>query len=150
MPDFFGAIAAGSQNGGRLPLITPEPPEKSGKTLKLKECDAAPNAVPKKMSTKAELDAEIARLDAKYAPFSRRVAPKFESARTRTYLSEFDFSLNGGAWKKITVPHYDGPVGKQTARYKATFTVGKIERGRALFIHFDGVDYIADVFVNGE
>ena len=150
MPDFFGEIAAGSQNGGRLPLITPEPPARSDKTLSLEKCDATPSRVYNKMKTKSELDAEIARLDKKYAPFSRRVAPAIKTTKTRTYLGEFDFSLGGGAWKKVTVPHYDGPVGKQTARYKTSFTVDKIERGRALFIHFDGVDYIAEVFVNGE
>ena len=149
MPDFFGAIAAGSQSGGRLPLINPEPPQKSGKTLHLEKCDATPSRVYNKMKTKSELDAEIARLDKKYAPFCRRVAPEIESTRSRTYLKEFDFSLNCGAWKKVTVPHYDGPVGKQTARYKTSFKIGKIEQGHAIFIHFDGVDYIAEVFVNG-
>ena len=150
MPDFFGAIAAASQDGGRLPLINPEPPKKSGKTLKLEKCDAPISPVPKKMSTKEELDALIARLDAKYEPFRRHVAPPVENYRRRIYIKEFDYRLNCGEWKKVTVPHYDGPVGKQTAQYKTTFTVDKLDRNRTLFIHFDGVDYIADVFVNGE
>ena len=150
MPDFFGSIAAAKQTRSRLPLITPLPPEKSDRVLTLAKFDAPPSRVYNKMKTKSELDAEIARLDAKYAPFSRRVAPKYEKTKKRTYLKEFDFSLSGGEWKKVTVPHYDGPVGKQTARYKTTFTVDKINEGRALFIHFDGVDYIADVFVNDE
>ena len=134
MPDFFGAIAAASQDGGRLPLIYPEPPKKSGKTLTLEKCDAPSSPVPKKISTKEELDALIARLDAKYALFRRRVAPPVANDRRRIYIKEFDYRLLDGKWKKVTVPHYDGPVGKQTAQYKTTFTVDKLGRDRALFI----------------
>ena len=89
MPDFFGAIAAASQDGGRLPLIYPVPSKKSGKALTLEKCNAPISAVPKKMSTKEELDALIARLDAKYAPFRRRVAPPVANDRRRIYIKEF-------------------------------------------------------------
>ena len=148
MPDFFGSIAAAKQERSRLPLITPAPAEKSGKLFEIVECDGKVTPVYKKMDSKAELDAEISRLKEKYASFRKRVAPKTNNTRTRKYLSTFTYALDGGTPKEVAVPHYDGPVGKHKAIYETAFIINNIEDERTIFLHFDGVDYICDVFVN--
>ena len=163
MNDFFGAIAAAKESAARQPLITPSPLPKNGKPLKMQACDALPAKVYKKMSEKCELDEEIARLKEKYAPFRRRLAPEIESSRVRTYIKNFDYRLAAdgdtqnfarvlsgcGEWKRITVPHYDGPVGKATAYYKTEFDLDNTASNLSTFIHFDGADYIAQVYING-
>ncbi|MBO4354078.1 MAG: glycoside hydrolase family 2 [Clostridia bacterium] len=149
MADIFGAIAASKETPARAPLIIPSPVGKSEKTFPLSPCDDAPSAVYNKMKEKRELDREIARLKSKYAPFRRRVAPKFKSERRRVDLTEFDFSVDGGKTTRVTLPHYDGPVGKSEAVYTTTVYLEKLPDGRALFLHFDGADYISEVYFNG-
>ena len=150
MADFFGSIAAAKEMRARLPLIEPAPLAKTEKRLSLKGDDRAPAAVYNKMNAKRELDGEISRLRAKYAPFRRRVAPDVKTNRKRIDLHEFDYSLNGEKTRRVRIPHYDGPVGEAVAVYKTEVELEKIAGDHALFIHFDGADYVADVYFNGE
>ncbi len=163
MADFFGAIAANDIRNEREALVFPSPVPKNGKVFTLSPFDGAPLAVPKKMSTKEELDAQIEALREKYMPFMQQLAPKTQSTRKRQDIREFDireaqeadfrdFSgvLAGkGEWEKITVPYYNAPVGYAAVFYRTAFTASRPADGRALFLHFDGVDYIADVYING-
>ncbi len=50
----------------------------------------------------------------------------------------------------MTIPHYGPPLGPAITYYRTTFEVTAELLGRgAVFVAFDGVDYRADVFVNG-
>ena len=163
MADIFGAIAAAKKTASRLPLISPKPQEKNNKVLLMKPSVSSPAPVYKKMDSKKELDIEIENLKNKYAPFRRRIAPEVKSARKRTILTDFKYRLgcdedlkhfsdvqNGyGEWKDIKIPHYDGPVGLKTAYYATEIEIDEIPETDRLYLHFDGVDYIAEVYVNG-
>lgn len=164
MADFFGSIAAGEIGTKRAPLVFPTPVSKNGVEIPLSEAsDAVAYSVPKKISTRAELDFEIEKLKTKYAPYRQRLAPAMESLRSTQILSEFcmreateedltDFTriLNGeGEWNPVSVPCFAGPVGNACTYYRTAFQYKKPAQDKAVFLHFDGVDYIAEVFVNG-
>ena len=117
-----------------------------------------------KMRTQAQLEAELKQLRAKYAPFMRDLAPPLRSQRIRINLERFDWRLEtaedrrdfrhtlegDGRWEQVTIPHYRGPLGKAVAWYRTEFTLDKRMLARdALYVRFKGVDYTADVFVNG-
>jgi beta-galactosidase/beta-glucuronidase len=104
-----------------------------------------PIVAPKEMSTKEELYKEIDNLRKKYAPFLQNHAPKLENTRVRTDIKEF--ILDGK--EKVTIPHYDGPVGNATKIYEADFELGAFD-DKAVYICFKGADYIAKVYVNNE
>ena len=58
-------------------------------------------------------------------------------------------------WKKIKVPHnwyLEEEIGDYfgTIWYTRTFTVPEYMQNDRLFLYFEGVDYITDVWVNGE
>jgi hypothetical protein len=163
MADFFGAIAANEIGSKRLPLVFPEPAPKNGVVIAMEKADGAPTSVYKKPDTREEIDEIIEELRVKYEPFMQKLAPKTENTRKTQTLSEFDmreaesedmfdFSrvLRGeGEWKKISVPCYHGPTGACVHFYRTVFRAEKIPAGKSAFICFDGVDYIAEVFLNG-
>lgn len=163
MADFFGAIAANEIGSKRLPLVFPEPTPKNGVILAMKEADGAPTPVYKKPDTREELDAIIEELRVKYEPFMQRLAPKTQNTRTVLPLSSFDMRkaesedffdftrvLRGeGKWEKVQIPHFFGPTGATVHHYRTTFLAKKPAVGKSVFLCFDGVDYIAEVFLNG-
>ena len=164
MADFFGAIAAGEIGSKRLPLIFPEPTPKNGVNFPLKEAlGQTPLSVYKKPSSRADLDAQIESLREYYTPFMQKLAPKPKNMRTTFLLKDFqmreqteadlsDFSrvLSGKSeWKNITVPYYFGPTGNTVSYYRTTFFLQKPSSDKSVFLHFNGVDYIAEVFLNG-
>lgn len=164
MADFFGAIAAGEIGTGRAPLAFPEPIPHNGVVFRLEKAKGqSPREVYKKIDTRAELDFEIEKLKTKYAPFMRKLAPAPCRQRSAFELTSFDlreaapedladFSrvLRGdGEWKPVTVPYFFGPVGNACFYYRTAFEWKKPEADKAVFLHFDGVDYIAEVFLNG-
>ena len=164
MADFFGAIAAGEIGSKRLPLIFPEPTPKNGIQIPL-QCNQnqTPTPVYKKPDSRAELDKQIESLREYYSPFMQKLAPKAQSTRTALNLTDFqmreqtkedlaDFSrvLSGeGEWQNITIPHYFGPTGNAVRYYRTSFFLKKQESHKSVYIHFDGVDYIAEIFLNG-
>ncbi|MGW8257062.1 MAG: glycoside hydrolase family 2 protein, partial [Thermoguttaceae bacterium] len=117
-----------------------------------------------KMSTAEELREELKRQRKSHAPFLKDLAPPLENKRIRVGLDTFDWrveteadrldfasTLAGrGKWKRLKIPHYEGPMGRAKTYYRTTFEVTQemLDKG-ALFVHFNGVDYIAHVFVNG-
>ena len=163
MADFFGAIAAGEIGSKRLPLVFPEPTPKNGITFPLHPTKQSATAVDPKPSTRAELDAEIELLKQHYTPFLQKLSPAPAKTRESLPLTDFqmreqteedlsDFSrvLSGaGEWQNITVPYYFGPTGNAVCYYRTVFTIKKPASDQSVFLHFDGVDYIAEVFVNG-
>ena len=149
MADRFASIAAGEIGSSRAPLVHPKPVPKNGKKFPLSKAEGSPDKVYKKTNTKQELDKIIDKLKEKYAPFLEKRSPSPENDRKKTELSVFDFRmatdadrrdfasvlLGDGRWEKITVPHYDGPVGYAVSYYRTEFT-SHLPEGRALFLHF--------------
>ncbi len=163
MADFFGAIAANEIGSTRAPLVFPEPAPWNGKSFPLSPTCDAPTKIYKKTDTREELDELIEGLRVKYEPFMQNLAPKTESTRSVLNLTSFDmreateadfkdFSrvLSGaGEWKKIEVPYYSGPTGMAVNYCRTTFSADKLDDGKAAFLCFECVDYIAEVFLNG-
>ena len=163
MADHFGAIAAGNIGCKRVPLHFPAPIECGKDVFTLEPTTASAMNVYKKINTREQLDEIIEDLRIQYTPFMQKLAPKTESKRNILPLTTFDmryaekedfcdFSrvLRGeGNWQKVTIPHYFGPTGENTAYYRTTFEASNITSNKAAFICFDGADYIAEVFING-
>lgn len=53
------------------------------------------------------------------------------------------------AWKDLNVSP-EGKAFSGTAKYSTTFTIDEIDHSREWSIHFDKVDMIADVYINGQ
>ena len=163
MADFFGAIASKEIGSKRVPLVFPKPTPKNGVTLALSKYDGAITPVYKKPDTREELDTIIEELRVKYEPFMQKLAPVTTQTREKLTLVNFamreateedlaDFTrvMRGeGEWQSITIPYYFGPTGATVHYYRTIFNMDKIPAGKAAFLCFDGVDYIAEVFLNG-
>ncbi len=140
--DVFANIAANGI-GGRMELLTEITPKKHEKIeCRLEDSNENGFKTTPKMSTKEELFLAVADLRKKYEPFMRELAPKLENKRERIDITEF--LLDG---KKITIPHYGGPVGYAKQEYISEFTLGDFS-GRAVYLNFLGADYYAVVYVN--
>jgi len=122
--------------------------------------------------TQQQLDVELSRMRKQFAPFMLNLAPALPFKRLTVPLNEFEWKLvasemtrdaNGSwypvstlrnvsdstQWKKVTIPHYEGPINKAEAIYRKEITITKdqLTAGK-LFLHFNGVDYISKVFIN--
>ena len=163
MADFFGAIASKEIGSKRVPLVFPTPIPKNGISLTLEKADGSSTPVYKKPDTREELDAIIEELRIKYTPFLQKLAPELKETREKIILEKFDlreatqddlldFSrvlCGEGEWESISVPYYFGPTGNTVHYYRTTFNITKKDASKAIFLCFDGVDYIAEVFLNG-
>ncbi len=116
------------------------------------------------LSTAGELENELQRMRDRYAPFLRDLAPAVREERIRVPLRHFYWRVETpadrsdffrvhrgeGDWKKVAIPHYGPPLGRAVTYYYRTFRVTPdMMRKGSIFLHFDGVDYKAHVFVNG-
>lgn len=116
-----------------------------------------------KIDTQEELDKELSVMRQKYAPYLQELAPEI-SARPTLELEKFHWrlaqsydednikpALDGwGPWKQVTIPHYEGPVGTASSLYRTTFELSdELFNSDELFIHFQGVDYYATLYING-
>ena len=163
--DMFADIAARQEDFKDKRLVRPEPPKLDLHPLPLASAAAEASFTPMaKITTEAQLTAELERQRASHAPFMKDLAPALKDQRVRLPLRSFDWrvetdadrtdfvsTLAGqGQWKKVTIPHYGGPMGRVSTYYRTTFEVtpAMLAKG-ALFAHFNGVDYKAHVFVNG-
>lgn len=163
MADHFGAIAAKDIGSSRAKLVFPQPQAKNGITIPLEQSQDAPTPVYKKLDSKEELDALIEELRLHYEPFLQKLAPAAKPTREIISLHEClmreattedfaDFSRvlrREGTWKQISLPYYFGPTGNTLHYYHITFSLDQIPASKSVFICFDGVDYIAEVFING-
>lgn len=159
--DQFADIAAGGVNikGKGLEEIIPD--KLDAPVLKFED-GLRPAVFGKKMTTKEELYQEVERQKKYYRTYMKKLAPPMKEFRKRKQLKEFqwriaekeDFSnfacvVNGGGqWENVTIPHFGGPLGVKTTFYRTVFQA-EWEEESAVFLHFDGVDYIANVYVNG-
>lgn len=159
--DEFANIAAGGVSTEGKGLEAPKP-EVFKKEVWALESAEAPYIFPPKMHTREELYRELERQKEQYRPFMRKLAPAFETLEQRQEVKEFywreeteadrtDFPgvLEGrGEWQKVTVPHYGGPLGNAVTYYRTGFSAER-SGDEGIYLLFRGVDYIADVFVNG-
>ena len=163
-PDLFADI--GTRNVAARETLSPVlPPVLPPTELAASIPDAGAAFTPKpKMSSPEELASALVALRAERAPFLADLAPMLAVERivqpvkrfqwrmeTPADLADFAHTTSGaGQWDDVTIPHYGGPVGRARAYYRTTFdvTADMIAKG-AIAIHFEGVDYKAEVFVNG-
>jgi hypothetical protein len=126
-----------------------------------------------KITTQAGLEAELVRMRAKYSPFMAELAPPLPVIRRRVELKDFRWKLvstemgtdaKGGVmplagvrpagnpeWKEVSIPHYCGPINKAEAHYRKDLELGpELLSSESLWLHFDAVDYIAEVYINGQ
>lgn len=117
-----------------------------------------------KIDTQEELNGELKRMRKRYAPFMADLAPAIP-ARPEIKLEKFAWRLatdadradihhaleGKGEWKQVSIPHYDGPINDAVSYYRTTVnaTADLLKSGTP-YIHFQGADYIAEVYCNGK
>jgi beta-galactosidase/beta-glucuronidase len=163
--DMFGEIAAQKIDYANRNLVPTPPPKITPRVLPATAGDARAAFRPaEKMTTPEQVHAELLRQRERMAPFLQDLAPPLADQRIRTPLDSFDWRLETsedrsdfpstlagkGNWQRVTIPHFGPPMGRAIAYYRTEFDVTQrmLDRG-ALFVRFLGVDYKADVFVNG-
>ena len=163
--DVFAGIAAQRQALRDASLVIPEPAPLPERVLPLEALDPAATFTPaEKLDTPEKLRAELARQRERRGPFLRDLAPALPETRLVAPVGEFDWRLQTdgdradfagvlrgeGAWERVAIPHYGGPLGRATAYYRACLEVTEAMLANgALFVRFNGVDYKAHVFFNG-
>ena len=100
--------------------------------------------LPPRMSTKKQLDAALSELRRQYTPFLRNLAPEIPSYQKRIEITHF---MRDG--KEVTIPNYGGPLGYAFCEYTAEVEIGEFDQ-KAVYLHFEGADYLATVYINGE
>lgn len=163
--DVFANIAAQKTELQREALVEPRPPRLPGRALPAARTDPGAAFKPlARIDTPEKLQRALEAERRRMAPFLRNLAPVPASARIVTPVTSCDWrleteddrrdfpgTLNGaGAWERVNLPHYGGPVGRAVAYYRTSFEVTRamLSKG-SLWIRFKGVDYKAHVFVNG-
>jgi len=124
----------------------------------------APVAPMDKIDTPEKLKAALAELRSKMAPFlqeqfkcvSTRISFPIEKMQFRQETdadrADFFYTLQGrGEWQQVAIPHYTGPGEQVVCWYRTLFTVTAAMKNKGrLAVRFNGVEYFADVFVNGQ
>ncbi|MBN2557612.1 MAG: glycoside hydrolase family 2 [Clostridia bacterium] len=86
----------------------------------------------------------------KYRRFTKRKCAPPGNARERIIIDRFSFAFENKEKIQVEIPHYTGPVGRWTAKYASDFELRTPDEDERVFIVFKGVDYYADVDVNGK
>ena len=155
------AISGISTEGKGLRMVAP--PAFEPVSLPVARADGPETIFPSGMSTEAELRAALRQWKERMAPFKARLAPPLAEPRSRTYLDAFDWRVEtprdrthfaealagGGDWERVAIPHYGEPLGVAATIYRTVFRAEIPRPEQRVFLHFDGVDYKAQVFVNG-
>ena len=155
------AISGISTEGKGLRMI--EPPAFDPFPLPAAEAEGPRTIVPSGMRTEEELRAALRQWKERMAPFRARLAPALAETRSRQPLDSFDWRVEtpldrthfadalagSGAWTRVTIPHYGEPLGEAATIYRTVFHTGTPGPDERVFLHFNGVDYKAQVFVNG-
>lgn len=127
-----------------------------------------------KITTQAQLDKELIKMRKKFTPFMKDFAPALPETRRQTNLERFSWRLiasemridekgnlyplpevqpitGENPWKEVSIPHYTGPINKAEAHYKKDLNITENQfASDKLFLHFNAVDYIADIYLNGQ
>lgn len=146
--DVFGNIAAEKKNQSiRKSNLTETPPMKiEVLPVRLTPDSVSPIATVRRMQTQEELKCALAEMRSKYSPFLANHAPAISQCVQKIDVK--NFILNGS--ERITIPHYGGPLGYAVKEYESTFELEGDCSGKAVYICFGGVDYIATVYINGD
>ncbi|MEX2606777.1 MAG: sugar-binding domain-containing protein [Kiritimatiellia bacterium] len=159
--DAFLQIAQRAEAAGEG-LIEPQPlPLTYEQVFRLRAGDTAVCAAPIPES-QSWFDSELGRLREVWKPYLSNCAPVFTTSRQQTELVDFEWRHGGepgperlpdalmgrGDWQSVTVPHYGPPIGRATVFYRKEFSVPQVPGGKRVWLHFEGVDYLAKVFVN--
>ncbi|MEE4310554.1 MAG: sugar-binding domain-containing protein, partial [candidate division KSB1 bacterium] len=163
--DIFARIAGQRLKTRDAELIVPAPEKVPDRELPLNTGSPDVDLIQRnRIDNDAKLSKELSRMRRVYQQYIRNLAPAQKECRIRKKLRDFkwriereedrrDFSqvLDGdGDWESVTIPHYGPPLGRAVTYYRTTFRVTKkmLDAG-SLWIHFNGVDYAADVHMNG-
>ena len=145
-------------------LIVPTPIEKSEIYLPNDHDPSSVFELKDPISTKEELAKELEGMRNKYAPFMLEKAPQLENYRTRLALDNFGWRIEteqdkvdfistmqgGGEWSQVNIPHYGEPLGRAVTYYYKDVDITQDFFGKgSVFLHFNGVDYKASIFLNG-
>jgi hypothetical protein len=148
----------------RAGLVVPQPLPLKNIQLPVSHQSKSAFKPVKEISTAAELQVLLQQTRDKYAPFMSRKAPELTSLRSRIALDEFDWRIataadiatmssvfaGSGDWKKVRIPHYEPPLGRAVTFYRKNIQIpDSLLRNKKLFICFKGVDYKAQIFLNG-
>ncbi len=161
--DQYANIAMITTDRDRAGLVVPSPPVVKHHTLPLDNDGTKTVVLPEKMETQAQLEKALADMRNRFLSFLEHHAPNWVSPRNQTILKAFDWRvetpddqqsfsrvLNGeGSWEEVEIPHFGEPLGNAVTYYRCQFECEKIKENESLFIHFNGVDYLANVYVNG-
>ncbi len=140
--DFFTFIAQ-SEFSNTEELIQPTPIPFKKKAAKLKKTSVAPCKTKEDMKTKEELYEAVRKMREEYNKYLENHTPDFSSPNEKIEIH--DFILNGK--EKITLPHYGAPLGNAVQTYETEFELGSFD-DKAVYICFNGADYIAKVYIN--
>ncbi len=117
-----------------------------------------------KIDTQEKLEAELARMRERYAPFLKDLAPAIP-ARPAIKLEKFDWrletkedqtdihhALDGkGEWAQVSIPHYGGPINDAVSYYRTMVNMdADMLKSGTPYLHFQAADYIAQVYCNGK
>ncbi len=163
--DVFADIAARRTDYRDRRLEPVEPPKLPQKSLPLDEKASAEGLTPApKITTAEQLRDELARQRRQHEPFLADLAPALPCPRIRQTLDAFDWRIETdedradfarvhagqGSWTRVSIPHYGEPMGRAATLYRTPFEITpEMKSMGAVFIRFKGVDYKAQVFVNG-
>lgn len=147
--DIFAGIAVGGVSGRKDSLVEtkPLPTPDVFFTESNDEYVTSPDKL--YIEKLDEFKKGIADLKERYSPYLQKMCKNVEEFRNKQYLEDFKFKFNDDKEiQNIKIPHYTGPVGRWTALYSTEFHADS-PIGKRIFLVFKGVDYIADVYVNG-
>lgn len=144
-------------------LVEPQPIPYSSDLVYQLEAGDRNVCLPQIPANEAWFQEELQRQRENAKPWLSNHAPEISSVRETTYLQDFlwrveqslqpntlpDALAGAGSWEQVTIPHYGGPIGKATAFYRTSFDSPPLPKGQRQWLRFEGVDYVAKVFLNG-
>jgi len=145
-------------------LVQPQPKVLPDRALPTTNEPKAKFSVVDPISNKKELMEELDRIRKTFAPFMQNLAPAVVDQRQRVVLTDFNWRVatsmdsvdfpsviqGKGKWEKVNIPHYGPPLGRATTLYSKDLVIGSdLLTKEVLFLCFKGVDYKAEVYVNG-
>ena len=116
------------------------------------------------MRTREEFQAALAELRKQYEPFLADYTPPAPVTRARIELDAFQFRMEEpedlqdisrvwrgeGVWQNVHIPDYRGPVGWWAGYYRKVLDIpAGVWKQQAIVLHFAGVDYKCQVYLNG-
>ena len=162
--DRFAKIGGQEYNLRKEELIEPQPPILPPIFLPSGIGFSKPFTFYAKPETKESLYTSLDSIRNYFAPFLENFAPLTETDRIRFPITDMkwrkettedkkDFTavLAGqGSWEEVKIPHYGPPLGHAVTYYSKQIELGDdLWSKGSLFICFKGVDYKAEVYLNG-